>query len=95
MSYKLKTANGKVAFLLKTGKDFVKNQMAVASAQHIIDTGTMQKSDIKGYPINVDDKWYFAGEVFKELPVRRRALRNENILLRICPTLYAFLRPSR
>lgn len=35
MSYKLKT--GKVAFLLKTGKDFVKNQMAVASAQHIID----------------------------------------------------------
>lgn len=32
MSYKLKTANGKVAFLLKTGKDFVKNQMAVASA---------------------------------------------------------------
>ena len=40
MSYKLKTANGKVAFLLKTGKDFVKNQMAVASAQHIIDTGT-------------------------------------------------------
>mgnify|MGYP000168991648 CR=1 FL=1 len=44
MSYKLKTANGKVAFLLKTGKDFVKNQMAVASAQHIIDTGTMQKS---------------------------------------------------
>lgn len=30
MSYKLKTANGKVAFLLKTGKDFVKNQMAVA-----------------------------------------------------------------
>ena len=33
MSYKLKTANGKVAFLLKTGKDFVKNQMAVASAQ--------------------------------------------------------------
>lgn len=24
MSYKLKTANGKVAFLLKTGKDFVK-----------------------------------------------------------------------
>ncbi len=66
MSYKLKTANGKVAFLLKTGKDFVKNQMAAASAQHIIDTGEVKKSDIEGYPINVDDKWYFTGEVFKK-----------------------------
>lgn len=66
MSYKLKTVNGKVAFLLKTGKDFVKNQMAVASAQHIIDTGEVKKSDVEGYPINVDDKWYFAGEVFKK-----------------------------
>lgn len=63
MSYKLKTANGKVAFLLKTG--------AVASAQHIIDTGTMKKSDIEGYPINVDDKWYFAGEVFKKSAPRK------------------------
>lgn len=71
MSYKLKTANGKVAFLLKTGKDFVKNQMAVASAQHIIDTGEVKKSDVEGYPINVDDKWYFAGEVFKKSASRK------------------------
>lgn len=71
MSYKLKTANGKVAFLLKTGKDFVKNQMAIASAQHIIDTGTMKKFGIEGYPINVDDKWYFAGEVFKKSAPRK------------------------
>ena len=49
----------------------MKNQMAVASAQHIIDTGTMQKSDIEGYPINVDDKWYFAGEVFKKSAPRK------------------------
>ena len=71
MSYKLKTVNGKVAFLLKTGKDFVKNQMAVASAQHIIDTGEVKKSDVEGYPINVDDKWYFAGEVFKKSASRK------------------------
>lgn len=71
MSYKLKTVNGKVDFLLKTGKDFVKNRMVVASAQHIIDTGTMQKSDIEDYPINVDDKWYFAGEVFKKSAHRK------------------------
>ena len=66
MSYKLKTANGKVAFLLKTGKDFVKNQMAVASAQHIIDTGTIVESDKPDYPICVDKKWYFEGTEIKE-----------------------------
>lgn len=65
MNYKLKNTNGKVTFLLRSGKDLVKNQMAVASAQHIIDNGKMLKSDVKGYPINIDNKWYFDGEVFK------------------------------
>lgn len=50
MNYKLKSVNGKVTFLLRTGKDLVKNQMAVASAQHIIDHGEMKKSDVEGYP---------------------------------------------
>ena len=66
MNYKLKNVNGKVTFLLRTGKDLVKNQMAIASAQHIIDHGKINKSDVKGYPINVDDKWYFEGEVYKK-----------------------------
>lgn len=65
MNYKLKNTNGKVTFLLRTGKDLVKNQMAVASAQHIIDNGKMLKSDVKGYPIDIDNKWYFDGEVSK------------------------------
>ena len=54
MNYKLKNVNGKVTFLLKTGGDFVKNQMAVASAQHIINNGTLKESDRPGYPINVE-----------------------------------------
>lgn len=66
MNYKLKNTNGKVNFLLRTGKDFSKNQMAIASAQHIIDNGKLMKSDVKGYPINVDNKWYFEGEVFSK-----------------------------
>ena len=66
MNHKLKNVNGKVNFLLRSGKDFVKNQMAVASAQHIINNGKIMKSDVKGYPINVDNKWYFEGEVFKK-----------------------------
>lgn len=66
MNYKLKNVNGKVSFLLRAGKDMVKNQMAIASAQRIIDTGTMKKSDRKDFPICVDDKWYFEGELFKK-----------------------------
>lgn len=65
MNYKLKSKDGKVTFLLRAGKDFVKNQMAVASAQHIIDTGKLKKSNKEGYPINVDNEWYFEGEVSK------------------------------
>jgi hypothetical protein len=79
MNYKLKNVNGKVNFLLKTGKDFVKNQMAVASAQHIIDNGTLKESDRPGYPINVDDKWYFEGEpVGGERKPGKRGSRHEN-----------------
>lgn len=66
MNYKLKNVNGKVSFLLRTGKDMVRNQMAIASAQHIIDTGKITKSDRKDYLICVDDKWYFEGELFKK-----------------------------
>ena len=63
MKYKLKSVNGKVTFLFRTGKDMVRNQMEVASAQHVIDNGKVKKSDVKGYPINVDNKWYFEGEI--------------------------------
>lgn len=72
MKYKLKSTQGKVAFLLRTGKDLVKNTMAVASAQHIIDNGTIKKSDVTGYPINVDDKWYFEGEAIVPTSTTRR-----------------------
>lgn len=65
MNYKLKNTNGKVTFLLRTGKDLVKNQMAIVSAQHIIDNGKLLKSDIDGYPINIGNRWYFEGELSK------------------------------
>ena len=66
MNYKLNNKDSKVTFLLRTGKDMVKNQMAIASAQHIIDTGKVTKSDRKDYPICVNDKWYFEGELYKK-----------------------------
>ena len=72
MDYKLKNVNGKVTFLFRTGKDFVRNQMAIASAQHIIDNGKLKKSEKVGYPINVDDRWYFEGEVIKKTASRKK-----------------------
>lgn len=43
--YKLKNVNGRVNALLRTGKDFVKNNLSVSAAQHIIDTGKLVESD--------------------------------------------------
>lgn len=71
MNYRLKNTNGKVTFLLRTGKDLVKNQMAIASAQHIINHGKLMKSDVSGYPINIDNKWYFEGEVSERTAPRK------------------------
>lgn len=63
--YKLKSTNGRVNFLLRTGKDFVKNDMSTSAAQHIIDTGELGVSDKPDYPICVSGKWYFEGEETK------------------------------
>ena len=62
--YKLKSTNGKVKCLLKTGKDFVRNEISVSAAQHIIDTGEVVQSDKPEYPIHVGE-WYFEGEDVK------------------------------
>ena len=48
--YKLKNVNGRVNALLRTGKDFVKNNLSVSAAQHIIDTGKLVESDNPDYP---------------------------------------------
>jgi hypothetical protein len=64
--YKLKSANGRVNALLKTGKDFVKSNLSVSAAQHIIDTGKTVDSDKSGYPICVDNQWYFEGTEVKK-----------------------------
>ena len=62
--YKLKSTNGKVKCLLKTGNDFVRNEIPLSAAQHIIDTGEVGQSDKPEYPIHVGE-WYFQGEAVK------------------------------
>lgn len=64
--YKLKNVNGRVNCLLRTGKDFVKNNLSVSAAQHIIDSGKLVESSKPDYPICVDDKWFFEGVEIKE-----------------------------
>lgn len=55
--------NGNVEFLLATGNDFAKNSMTLEHAKNIAYAGEVTKSDVEGYPICVNDKWYFAGTI--------------------------------
>ena len=55
--YKLKNVNSRVNALLRTGKDFVKNNLSVSAAQHIIDTGKLVESDNPDYPICIDNQY--------------------------------------
>lgn len=63
--YKLKSRNGKVNALLKTGKDFARNRIPTEDAQRIMDNGKRVRSSVKDYPICVDKLWYFEGEWVK------------------------------
>lgn len=63
---KLKVKDGKVRFIMATGDDFVRNEMGVNAANSIIEKGTVTESTrFKGYPICVDEKFYFAAPVTK------------------------------
>lgn len=66
--YKLKSVNGRVNTLLRTGKDFVRNNLSTSAAQHIINCGELVESDKPEYPICVDNKWYFEGVEIPENP---------------------------
>lgn len=58
--YKLKSNNGRVSALFRTGNDLVKTSMGVLNARDMVKNGTLEESDQPGYPIRVGD-WYFAG----------------------------------
>lgn len=64
--YKLKVNNGRVNALLKTGEDFVQNNVSINTVDHIMSTGKLVPSDRPDYPICIDEQWYFEGEEVKE-----------------------------
>lgn len=47
---------------MRAGKDFVKTSLPIATAQQVIESGTLVKSDKPEYDICVDKIWYFEGE---------------------------------
>ena len=57
---KLKSENGMVEFIMKTGKDFVKSKTSESAATIIIAMGKTEMTDThKSFPLCVDDKYYF------------------------------------
>ena len=61
---KLKSIDGKVPYIMTAGKDLVRNEMPVASAERICYQGVKTTSKrFPNFPICVDDKFYFAGTV--------------------------------
>lgn len=58
---KLKVVDGMVSYLMECGKDMVADNMSLACAERICSRGTSDSDRFPGYPICVDDKFYFAG----------------------------------
>ena len=63
---KLRVKENKVDALLKTGDDFVKTSLNEMTAQRLIESGKITKSDNKDYPICVNGEWFIAGELDEE-----------------------------
>ena len=72
--YKIKiNEKSKVTARLRTGKDLVGTELFAAEAQKIINSGKPTKG-IDGFPIGVDDKWFFEGE---EIPAENASAAME------------------
>ena len=62
-----KNANGDVWYIKKAGSAYVKATMPIGKAEGIIGTGKVEKSDkFDGFPIAVNDEYYFPGELAEE-----------------------------
>lgn len=59
---KIKSEKGKVKFVMRTGKTFVRNTMSLAHAKAIVSRGKdVKETDERGYGIEicVDDTYFF------------------------------------
>lgn len=59
---KFNSINGKTEFLMRTGNGYVKNTMSAVEAKNIINNGEVTESNaIPGFPICVNDTYFFPG----------------------------------
>ena len=70
---KLKSINGKVPYIMDTGRDFVRDDMSQAAAERICANGrkTISKR-FPDFPVCIDNKFYFA-----EMPTKSRKRESE------------------
>jgi len=62
--------DGNVAFLMRAGKDLVRNKMPLKMAQATVANGKVTEG-ITDFPIGVDDTYFFAGKEIKTAPTTK------------------------
>lgn len=74
----LVVVNGQVEFVMKAGKDLVKNTMSEGAAMAIIKNGTVSQKEIcEGFALCVDDKFYFKAVEKKTAPTIKKTKKTE------------------
>lgn len=74
---KVVNKKGVVTFVMKAGKDLVENTMTLTEAKRIIKKGTTSEStEIEGYNLSVDDKYFFAVEK-ENTPKKKKSVETE------------------
>ena len=62
--WELRANRGSVSYLMKAGRDFVRNVMSEDGAYQIMTDGVLTESAmVPGSPICVDDQFFFPGNV--------------------------------
>jgi len=73
MKYKLKeSAPGKVTYIYNEGTYFVRGDMSLENAEKFMTVGKVTESDFEGFPICVDDDFYFEGTPVKTRKAKKK-----------------------
>lgn len=80
MDMKIKAKDNKVTFVMRAGKQFVRNTMPLSSAEQIIKSGKVVKDEQVATLCNamfrcVDDKYFFPLE---EVPAKKTKVKKED-----------------
>ena len=62
-----------VNYMMKAGRDWVYCQMPHGNALRLCEQGTVTVGEIEDFPIAVDGKYFFAGEIHTDAPVESPA----------------------